>query len=447
MNIAPLKFVEAVRASYWFLPSLMSGAALLLGIVMVWLDSGVAEGLLSGIGWYQSVKPDGAHEVLSTIAGSMITVAGVVFSITIVALAYAASQYGPRVLSNFMEDRGNQVTLGTFLATFVYGLVVLRTIRGGDEEFVPQLAVMVGLLFAFASIGVLIYFIHHVPQSIHINNVVAHIGRQLLDGVDRRFPAFIGDPPNPAEEVKNPSCEAVAALKREDRPDGVAAVTFEQTGYIQAVDDEALMKTARDHDIVVRLNYRPGDYVHRGRELATVWPAERLTDRAARQLRASHAIGARRTSFGDLNFPIDELVEIAARALSTGVNDPSTAVTATDWAGAGLSDIARRRMPSPERVDEDGTVRVIAHPDSFADYVERAFGRMRQYAAGDMIAARHVIDTMAEVAGACVARDQLRALVDEADRLVALAEEQLSGASLDAVREAAERLKKRLPDG
>jgi uncharacterized membrane protein len=136
-----------LRASYWFVASIMALLGILLGGIMVYLDAGPGAGWLDGLGWYQKAKPDGAHQVLSTIAGSMITVAGVVFSITIVAIAYAASQYGPRILTNFMTDRGNQVTLGTFIATFVYCLVVLRTIRGGDEgEFVPQMAVMVGLV-------------------------------------------------------------------------------------------------------------------------------------------------------------------------------------------------------------------------------------------------------------------------------------------------------------
>lgn len=327
MRLDIFKTVESVRASYWFVPSVMAAMALLLGLFTVWLDAGPGSDWLSGLGWYQSVKPDGAHEVLSTIAGSMITVAGVVFSITIVALAYASSQYGPRVLTNFMSDRGNQVTLGTFIATFVYCLVVLRTIRGGDEEFVPQLAVMVGLLFAFCSIGVLIYFIHHVPQSIHVNNVVARVGKQLIDGVQDRFPAFIGDPPDPAEEVRNASDKAVSILTADEREEEVAIVRSRATGYIQAVDEEELLAVTRAYDIVVRLHYQPGNYLHAGRALLEVWPAARLTDRGADELRAAYVVGNKRTPRGDLNFLIDELVEIAARALSTGVNDPYTANT------------------------------------------------------------------------------------------------------------------------
>jgi uncharacterized membrane protein len=443
MNFSPFRMVEAVRASYWFVPSLMAAAAAVLGIAMVWLDTGPADGLLSGIGWYQTVKPDGAHEVLSTIAGSMITVAGVVFSITIVALGHAASQYGPRILTNFMEDRGHQVTLGTFIATFVYCLIVLRTIRGGDSEFVPQLAVMVGLLFAFCSIGVLIYFIHHVPQSIHVNHLVARVGRQLVDAVDDRFPLYIGAAPEEAaEDEEEPDRTAARALQAGEGRE----VTADGTGYVQGLSDERLMDTARGHDFAVRLLYRPGDFIHAGRALARVWPAERLTNRAIDELRGAFAVGNRRTPTGDLTFMIDELVEIAGRALSTGINDPSTAMTAIDWLGAGLSELARRRMPSPERADKEGVVRVLACPESFTDFTARGVGRMRQYVARDMAASLHLLDTLARVADSCCRKAEVRVLVDEVERLAELAGEMLAGSNRDAVLARADEVQARLRD-
>ncbi|MEW9854616.1 DUF2254 domain-containing protein [Novosphingobium sp. M1R2S20] len=427
-------FVEVVRASYWFIPSIMASLAILLGALTVWLDSGPASDLLNGISWYQSAKPDGAHEVLSTIAGSMITVAGVVFSITIVALSYASSQYGPRLLTNFMTDRGNQVTLGTFIATFLYCLVVLRTIRGGDEEFVPQLAVMIGMLLGLASIGVLIYFIHHVPQSIHINNVAARIGRQLIDSVDKRFPQFIGQSAEFEEHVEHRVAQAAEALSGRGEDQRVASIAGSATGYIEAVDDNKLMEEARRYDLVVRLRYRPGDYLHAGRTLLQAWPAERVTRQAADGLRASYAVGDKRTPFGDLDFLIEELVEIAARALSPGVNDPATARTCFDWLGAGASEIARRHLPQPERADKDGTIRVIAQPEGFDDYMARAFGALRQYAATDMTAALHMLRTLGGVAVACSNRMQLAAVRAEAQWLLDMADCALTGQAIEEVR-------------
>ena len=439
------RFAQTVRSSYWFVPSVMALMSLLLGALMVWLDVRLGTDWLEGIGWYQMVKPDGAHQVLSTIAGSMITVAGVVFSITIVAIAYASSQFGPRVLTNFMADLGNKVTLGTFIATFTYCLVVLRTIRGGDDgSFVPQMAVLVGLFLAFCSIGVLIYFIHHVPQSIHINNVVARIGRQLIHDVSERFPAVIGAPASERDEQPaGPDGRTDAQFAAGDEG-GISRVAGEATGYVQGIDDKTLLQTARKYDLVIRLRYRPGDYLFAGRSLLEAWPAEHMDDDAAAALRATYSVGAQRTPAGDLEFLINELVEIATRALSTGINDPTTAASCLDWLGAGATEIAQRRLPDSARVDEDGKVRVIAPPDGFEQYVERAFGRLRQYAARDMNAALHVLRTLGEVAAGCRTQAQTAILAAEAERLVGMAEHELAGAALACVRERASELRRLL---
>jgi uncharacterized membrane protein len=449
-------FWNAVRASYWFLPSLMAVSAIALGAVAVWLDVGPGSSWLEGLGWYQSAKPEGAQQVLSTIAGSMITVAGVVFSITIVALAYASSQYGPRLLTNFMSDRGNQVTLGTFIATFLYCLVVLRTIRGGEEgSFVPQIAVMIGMLMGLMSIGVLIYFIHHVPQSIHINHVAARIGRQLLQGVEQRFPRRIGEAPELGDLAGRRPAEALTALCGDGPRHRIAEVTGCETGYIQAIDEERLMRAACKHDLVLRLAHRPGDFLHRGRRLLEAWPAERV-DAAAEAIRASYTVGDKRTPFSDLDFLVGELVEIAARALSTGVNDPATARTCLDWLGAGASEMAQRHVPAAERADPDGTIRVIARPDDFDLYFVRSFGALRQYVARDRNAALHWLATASDIAASCVRADQLRAIRRETDRFLESAENALdapawaevaasgekTGASIAAASEAISRVER-----
>lgn len=439
MKLPFFKLFESVRASYWFLPSIMAVLAIALGAGMVWLDAGPGANWLNELGWYQKAKPDGAHQVLSTIAGSMITVAGVVFSITIVAIAYAASQYGPRILTNFMSDRGNQVTLGTFIATFVYCLVVLRTIRGGEDGgFVPQIAVMVGLLLALCSIAVLIYFIHHVPNSIHINNVVAHIGRQLKASVGERFPTRIGDAPEEQGNTPDRSLKAAAMLKRES---GEAAVLRSRAnGYIQSLDEDAIMEAASRADLLVRLRHKPGDFVYEGQALAHAWPAASFSDEIEDALRSSFSVGTRRTPYGDLTFLVDELVEIAARALSSGVNDPYTAMTCLDWLGAGASELAGRHVPSSRRVDEKGNTRVIALPETFGDFVERGFGRMRQYLARDMNAAVHALATLRSVAESCRSEQALDALAGEAEKLRSMFTEELHGAALDRTEEEAAKL-------
>ena len=421
-----LKFIDDIRSSYWFVPTLMAAAALLLGASILFIDAEIGSDWLDGLSWYQSNKPDGAQEVLSTIAGSAITVAGVVFSITIVAVSFAASQYGPRLLTNFMSDRGNQVTLGTFIATFLYCLVVLRTIRGGDEgDFVPDLAILIALLLALCSIGVLIYFIHHVTSSIHVNSVVAGIGRQLIEMLATRYPEFLGRGPEPAfatgaDLVPPPFRPGTARGSS-----GVVRIRSCATGYIEAMDDDRLMSLACRARLVIKLHYQPGDYIHEGRCFAEAWPREQVTDELTEEIQGIFAVSSRRTPLQDTRFLVDELVEVGTRALSPGVNDPFTAKTCLDWIGAALSEAARRKLPSPYRLDGQQTLRVIACPLQFRDYVARALGAFRQYLASDRNACLHALETIGRVADACMSSCQLEVLAAEVEALSDAAREAL----------------------
>ncbi|RDE04401.1 DUF2254 domain-containing protein [Sphingomonas aracearum] len=454
------RFANTLSESYWFVPTIMALAALLLAAAMIWLDSHHATGWMDRLPWLYAARPDGARSLLSSIGGSMIGVAGTTFSVTIAAVVYASGQYGPRLLSNFMSDRGNQVTLGTFIATFLYSLVVVRTIRSpgetpGEPGFVPQLAVLVGVLLVLCSIAVLIYFIHHVPSRIHINSVIERIGDRLLAEIDSRFPICLGEPLDDDaddDRVILAFCADATAADAAKR----AGVRAEKTGYVQLIDAGAIMEVAGDRGTILRLQYQAGDFVHRGSVLLEASPPEALDDDAEAKLRDAFAVGARRTALQDLRFLIDELVEIAARALSPGVNDPFTANSCLDWLGAALADLARRDLPSRLRADEDGTLRVIAHPVSFAGFVDRAFGALAQYASADALAGKRFIAALGDVALGCdaparlgVLRGQTRAFRDLADRA-------LVGASRDAVLARADVLlralaepdhKRRLRDG
>ena len=444
MRARLLRFADQLRESYWFVPTVMAVAALLLAAGMVWLDSHHATDWMDRLPWLYAARPDGARSLLSSIGGSMIGVAGTTFSVTIAAVVYASGQYGPRLLSNFMSDRGNQVTLGTFIATFLYSLIVVRTIRSpgeaaGEAAFVPQLAVLVGVFLVLCSIAVLIYFIHHVPSRIHINSVIERIGDRLIAEIDERFPVFVGKPLDEREDADRipdafrPDANAVSIERR-------AGVRAKHTGYIQLIDEDALIGAARDDGLVLRLQYQPGDFVHRGSVLLEVWPSEALDDDAQTALRTAFAIGSRRTGLQDLRFLIDELVEIAARALSPGVNDPFTANSCLDWLGAALSDLARRDLPSRLRADDDGQLRVIAHPLTFAGFIDRAFGALAQYASADMIAGKRFLAALGDVALSCDATARIAVLVDQTQQFRDLADGALKGANRDAVLERADEL-------
>ena len=424
-----LDFWDTLRSSYWFIPSLMAVGAIVLSVVTTVADGRVGPDWIDGVSWLYANKPEGARTLLSTVAGSMIGVAGVTFSITIASVVYASGQYGPRLLSNFMRDTGNQVTLGTFIATFLYGLLVLRTIRTADEgsgganpsgdlagAFVPHIAILVGLVLALASIAVLIYFIHHVPDSIHVSNVIAGIGRELAARVDQTFP-------EPLARAQG-AARAMHANGQADLPadffDGATRVEAHGTGYVPSLDARALFDVAEAHGLVLRLRARPGDFVSEGEAFALVHGD--ADDDIRRQLRGSFVLGRSRTPLQDVRFLINELVEIAARALSPGVNDPFTAMSCLDWLGAALKKMAGRDFPSEARFSEDGTLRLVARPTTYADLVSGVFGQLRPYVSADRNAALHALKVIGEVAGPTESQAARAVLRREAEAIAASCE-------------------------
>ena len=437
---------DDLRSSYWFIPSLLALGAIALSFATTALDGLVGPDWIGEVGWLHENKPDGARTLLSTIAGSMIGVAGVTFSITIASVVYASGQYGPRLLTNFMRDRGNQVTLGTFIATFLYCILVLRTIRAADEgyggenpagdivgPFVPHVAILTALVLALASIAVLIFFIHHIPESIHVSNVIAGVGRDLRKKVDTLFPERIGADA-PTEEARERD-DVVT-----DLPDRffeeAETVLASASGYVQGIDAETLLDLACEGDLVLRVRRRPGDFVAEGDALVLAWPGRDLDDEACERIRGAFAWGRQRTALQDVRFLVDELVEIAARALSPGVNDPFTAMTCVDWLGGALKDLADRDFPGAHRFGPDGRLRIVAQPTSFEEFVGHVFGQLRPYVASDRNAALHALKTIAEVAGRACDDDQRAALRHQADAIYQGTQTLLQ---LDADREAVQR--------
>lgn len=450
-------YLDELRASYWFIPTVMSFAAILLSFVTTSIDARVGTSWLEDINWLYANKPAGARTVLSTIAGSMITVAGVVFSITIAAVSYASSQYGPRLLSNFMRNRGNQFTLGTFIATFIYCLLVIRTVRSREElppgvdsatdlvgAFVPNIAILTGIALALCSIAVLIFFVHHVPRSIHISYVIADIGRELRSKIDVRFPILIGEElpgvdqgPKPEPELPPYFRSRLLGTPTAEGSDEITEILAKDDGFVQAIDENKLLETATEFDLILRLQYRPGDFIQHDGVVIQAWPSDRVTDDVADTLRNCYIWGATRTSVQDVMFLVDELVEIAARAISPGINDPFTAKNCLNWLGVALSDLSGRELPDPMRYDDDNQLRVIAYPTTFADFVETALGQMRQYVSRDVVVTLYMLRTIGEVAVGLRSEVERQAMRDELSQLLDACEYNLEGNALTTVNERA----------
>ncbi|MEO5698799.1 MAG: DUF2254 domain-containing protein [Burkholderiaceae bacterium] len=400
-----LQIVHDVRESCWFLPGLIAAAGVALGLGFVLIDASIGDQWLGRYEWFYGSRPEGARAMLSTIAGSTITVAGVVFSITLAAVTYASGQFGPRLLGNFTRDRGNQATLGVFIGTYLYCLVVLRTIRSAQEisadtggavreAFVPHIAMFGGLALAIVSTTVLIYFVHHVTTGIHINTVIARVGQKLIDDIRK--------------EDGNPR-EAARTTASFERPEAIIA--SQEAGYIEAIDFEALLATACGHNLTLRPLQRAGDFVATDRPLLAVTPEGAVDDRVREECVGAFALGRQRSSRQDLRFAIDELVEIAARALSPGVNDPFTAIACIDWLGAALGELERSCAPCEWLFDEQGAARVQLNPLRFEDYLQSAFGQLRRYVAADPNALRGALATLQAVSRTAQA-DRNRALVE-----------------------------------
>lgn len=414
-----LRYWDHLRSSLWFLPSLMAATAVALAFGSVALDESVADQWLKNQAWAYTGGAEGASAVLGTVAGSMITIAGVVFSLTLVALSLASSQFGPRLLRNFMRDTANQVVLGTFVGTFLYCLLVLRTIRRGDEvAFVPHLSVTFGVVFAIASLGVLIYFIHHVSVSIQADEIVARVGTELVHGIDRLCPEPDQDGHGAPREPSD--ADLPRAFDREADPVGASA-----DGYVQLIDLEALVALGADTDALIRVERRPGQYAVRGSPLAMVWPRDRITERLVARLNDAFVLGTQRTPAQDIEFSVDQLVEIAARALSPGVNDPFTAMSCVDRLGSALCRLAQQELPSPYYRDGEGRLRLVTHPITFPGMVDAAFNQIRQYARSNTAVTLRLLEMLAVIAGATRRPEQQAALQRHAEMIVRGAREGL----------------------
>ncbi|MEO1017529.1 MAG: DUF2254 domain-containing protein [Pseudomonadota bacterium] len=389
------KYYEAIAASYWFLPSVMTLTAILFSAVTTFLDERLEGVVTERVPWLTLNTADGARTLLSTIAGSMITVAGVTFSITIAAVAYATSQLGPHLLGNFMRDRSNQITLGTFIATFIYCLLVLRTVQGVEdstgttEVFVPHLGVLVGLVLTLLSLGNLIYFIHHIPKSIHASEVVAEIGEALNSKLDTLFPS--------GYESRQPTSRATDHSPIDHSGDGTPAAAV-SNGYITHIDVGGLISTAQAHQLVVRLRRGPGDFVSIGETIASVHSAGSVEPKILDGIVRSMALNHERTQTQDTVFLIQQLVEIAGRALSPGVNDPFTAINSIDWLGSALGQLGHRPLPGGFLYDEDGTLRLITPSLTFVDFASAMFDDLRPYVSHDRNAAIHTMGVLERLA-------------------------------------------------
>lgn len=391
-----------IRSGLWFVPSLMALASFALAWICLTLDYAFPEALASEGGFYAG-GPEGARQLLSTVAGSMMTVAGVAFSITIVALSQASAQFGSRLLRNFMRDRGNQLVLGAFISTFLYCLLILRTVRqqgpDGSSGFVPQLSVTVGLVLALASLGFLIFFIHHVSGSLQADDIIARIAEGLETEKNGMFPRKAGS------DWKPPPGRPIAPEEGEAK-----AIRAPKSGYIQSIDVESCMRLVFRNDRLIEFKRRPGDYVSRGDVLALAWPAGDFADKLERKIAGIFILGVHRTPTQDLRFSLDQLVTIALRALSPALADPVTALMCLDRLGEALVRLAGQAPASACRCDGKARLRILDHPPGFSEFCDQVLDPIRTYGKNDPQIVARIMGLLAQCARAAARAEYLRPL-------------------------------------
>jgi uncharacterized membrane protein len=406
--------VLGVRESFWLIPAVALAAAVLLAIGLVEADGLVDADLAQRWPRLFGAGAEGARGTLSAIASSMITVAGVVFSVTIVALSLAANAYSPRVLRTFMHDRTTQAAFGVFVGIFAYCLVVLRTIRAADDDgaaFVPSLAVFGALVLALVGVWVLVYFIHHVAVTIQVSTILQRIADETRQSIATLFPEALGEGEDDDAVLPAP--------EREWR-----ALPARRSGYIVSVDAGGLLAFARSRGAVLRMELGVGEFAVESQPLASLAGGAQKDAADAEALDRLYTFGAERNVYQDAAFGLQQIVDVGARALSPGVNDPSTAAMCADHLGALLACLARRRMPQRLR-REDGEVRVIARAPSFEHLAALALEPLRRHARGDpqVLAALERAARAAEAAAPPRRRSVLRGHLDaiEAEGGTALA--------------------------
>lgn len=439
MNTRLRQSWQLLRESLWFVPGLLVLAAFALAYGLIEFDRSTSFDGANRFPLLFGTGADGARGMLAAISGSMLTVAALAFSLTLSTITQVSSQYSPRVLRNFMRDRVNQVVMGYFVGVFAYCLLVLGTIRGTDEQkFVPATAVLMGLLLALGGVAALIFFIHHIAESLQTGTIVRRIFRETSKAIDALFPDRFGEP-------IDDSAQAAAALRYSDEETGWRPIRAGQTGYLQRIDTEGLLRWATRHRVVLRIERDMGAFVNEETRLFSVrsgmerpdpdqadWPDD---------LPNFVSIGRHRNVEQDVAFGIQQLVDITLKALSPGINDTTTAIMAIDYLGATIGRLAEREFPA--RLRSDGQyLRILVRSADFETYVRLAFDLPRVNARGNHAVFRRLLRALATGAAATctpdrrpVFREQARLLLDYADQTLTTDYEKQQVRSLyDALR-------------
>jgi len=390
--------------------------AVILGVGLTRLDVRVDTHLPSWASQYLfGGDAAAARTMLTAVAGSLITVTSLTFSLTVVTLQLASGQFSPRLLRTFTRDLFVQATLALFLATFTYALTVLRSVRtasSGQPLFVPRLSVTIGFVLAVASVLGLVLFLAHLAKQIRVETMLRNVHAEATDTADRMLKRH--DPEQPRLEAPTV-------------PESAAAVAATRSGFLTGVNAEALCAAAVTADAMIVIDPHPGDAIVAGTPIGWIWSRTHedlsadVLERLTGAVESGVSVGFERTSTQDVGFGLRQLTDVANKALSPGINDPTTAVHALGHSAALLCEIVERDLGSRVIADQDGVARVVLHRPGLADLLELAISQPRRYGASDPAVLAQIYTLLRQVGwrGPPSSRDVVAAQRDRLDATVA----------------------------
>ena len=399
---------DRLQTTIWFIPALLALAGVVSAVLLVNLDLRTDA---AGWAWLDIFKigKTGVRQVLSVTTGAMMTITGVVFSVSVVTLTLAANQFGAKILRNYLSDSRNKAVLGLFVASFLYGLVVLASIDSDSSAPIPALAFMASLILTLLAIAGLIYFIHNISTSIQADRLIAVIGANLSNTVS----ATLAAPGEGADTALLSEKWALAV-----RGNAGVSVRADRSGYVEYIDYDALIEIARRSQCAIDIHIRPGAFVIQGNPVATVHALGADTAVTAADVNRHISLGTQRTDVQDLEFSIMQLLQIAQRALSPGINDSLTAISCIDWLSAALACMAERRFQAQYLTDADNTVRLMIHAFDFAGATDAIFNPLRQNARGNEMVTIRLLEAIGAVMRVSCERAYLQELRRHADLII-----------------------------
>lgn len=409
-------FWGELKSTFWFLPVLMIAITIAMALGLLYLDNHL-EIDQDGFKAFLFVgSSDSARVILSTISGAMITVAGTVFSITLVALTLASSQFGPRLIRNFMYDRINQVVLGAYISTYIYCLIVLNTITGEDySAYIPAFSILFAMIAALANIILLIIFIHHIAVSIQAGKVTSDISKNLIKNIKSLYPEKLREESEEEQEVNEESIKSAFKFSTE--------ISAHIHGYLQYVDHESLLKVVSKMNSLFEIHHRPGSYIVKGEALGMFYSDHPLNDEVIKKIQSHFITGESRTLQQDAEHSIHQMVEIASRALSPGINDPYTTIACIDNLTSIMTYLSGVKLPSKYRYDKNERLVIIAETITFEGMLDAAFNQIRQFSKNSPAVVIRLMDALVTIERLATKSSHKKALKKHARMVLNMAED------------------------